>query len=175
MIFNGQYSEFSQIRKGVAQQRLKEHFAPILTKIDQNNGDAIYHLQLEVITAKAQKILNHRILFVGYAADKLILGKKLYLQHICFMTDSKIPDEEVYETVNLYDHELWELASTLEASRVSPCQVLHIDHPIRKLMDAKEFADFLPKKIKDLNLEQIKQRTKNIKKSAGKGLIDTEI
>jgi hypothetical protein len=176
MIFNGQYSEFSQIRKSVAQQRLKEYFSCILTEIKKVNSDTSYSLQLEVISVQAQRILNHRILFIGYAADKTIFGKKLYLQHICFMTHSKMPEEGVYETVNLYDHELWEVAFSLEASNVSPCQVLHIDYPIRKLMAAKEFVNHLPPKIKELNLEQIQKRTESIKKAHQKdGLIDTEI
>ena len=176
MIFNGQYSEFSEIRKSVALQRLKEHFSIILTDITKENKNTIYKLQLEIISVSAQKILNHRILIISYAADKLIFGKKLYLQHICFKTHSRMPEEGVYETVNLYDHELWEMACALESSPVSPCQVLHVDHPIRQLMAAKEFSNLLPKKIKDLNFAQIQERTKAKKKAHQRdGLLDTEI
>ncbi len=176
MIFNGQYSEFSEIRKSVALQRLKEHFSVILTDIKKENNNTIYNLQLEIISVSAQKILNHRILIISYAADKLILGKKLYLQHICFMTHSRMPEEGVYETVNLYDHELWEMACALESSPVSPCQVLHVDHPIRRLMAAPEFSNHLPKKIKELNFAQIEQRAKANKKAKQRsGLLDTEI
>lgn len=174
MNFTGKYSELSEIKRQLAHELLEKTFAPILTYVDKENlNSPLFHVQLEIIHVQAQRILNHRVLFISYTADRIFFGKKLYLQHIGFVTDSKLPETGVYETVILKAEELYHVANTIESSTISPCQVLHLDTNVKEVMSLDAFKPYLPQKLSQVDLKKIKQRNHKIKQvKDNDGLID---
>ncbi|MBF0197638.1 MAG: hypothetical protein HQL32_08000 [Planctomycetes bacterium] len=158
MIQENQFSQLSEQKRDQARQEMRREFSGILTAYTQGEEEHIYSLQLEVISVKAQMILNHRVMFVNYASDRPVLKRRLYLYYIAFVRGEKLPEESTYEELHVPDYDLWRIYNVLKKSEHGPSQVLHVDPAVSKIMGMPQFRPHLPAKLKDLDFQVINER-----------------
>lgn len=162
MDFSSDFNSLSAFHKKQARDLIRKTFLPIMTEHHSlSNGSENYELQLEIISMQAQKILNHRVLFLGYASDKLILNRKLFIHHFTFLREKRLPELGTYERIHLLDYEIWRIGNKLNNQPPQvPCQILHMDAALKKVIDLPEFAPYIPKKLQGLDFDLIEQNEK---------------
>lgn len=178
MNFKADFNDLSGSERQSARRLLRNTFGDILTELLDCGEEVQFTIQMEAISSEASKILNQRIRFNHFVADKLVSGKKLVVVEVEFVRHSRTPELGVFHEMTLFDDELWKVGQALEKTRQGSCQILRMDEAVKQVMKIPDFRPYLPKKLQDLDFNLIGKRSAGSmppkRSHLKKGLLDSE-
>ncbi len=154
---NLEFNQLSPAQKLEARRALRQEHARILVGLEEApDGTTTYQLQMEVVEARAHRILNHRLLLCTYAPECPILGKRVYLHRASFLGQAPIPDPGTFEVLSFSEELLWRMSRTIAGVLRRDVQILLAMPQVEQALAIPGIKPYLPKKLQDLDLVSLK-------------------